>query len=235
MPLHPHFLMPESRLRARVRPGFDDAAFGGLALELMVSPSALAIRLERLNFIDSLAAGRWGAMSAAQAARSSGDPTAMARATAYATEPRRPGLLSRDLFAAYVDGRTTLRPYASLLGVDTATLRAETSSAPTRWSADQWLHGYSLTTRSSATSSPPSGASTCCSPSSAIEVDGVKQWPRRRASAFMGFLPNLTALLEKGCLREPIEVSESRTHSACRGHPARHLWWAQLGTSQASR
>jgi len=119
------FLMPKSRLRARVQPGFDNAAFGALALELKVSPSALAIRLERLNFIDALASERWKSMSAAQAARASGDATVMARATAYATETRRPGLLSRDLFAAYVDGRTTLRPYASLLGVDTATLRAD--------------------------------------------------------------------------------------------------------------
>ncbi|MDN5789408.1 MAG: XRE family transcriptional regulator [Micrococcales bacterium] len=119
------FLMPESRLRARVQPGFDDAAFGALALELKVSPAALAIRLERLNFIDALASERWKSMSAAQAARASGDATVMARATAYATEPRRPGLLSRDLFAAYVDGKTTLRPYASLLGVDSSTLRAD--------------------------------------------------------------------------------------------------------------
>lgn len=119
------FLMPESRLRARVQHGFDDAAFGALALELKVSPSALAIRLERLNFIDALASERWKTMSAAQAARASGDASVMARATAYATEPRRPGLLARDLFAAYVDGKTTLRPYASLLGVDSATLRAD--------------------------------------------------------------------------------------------------------------
>ncbi|MEP7161506.1 MAG: XRE family transcriptional regulator [Dermatophilaceae bacterium] len=119
------FLMPESRLRARVQPGFDDAAFGALALELKVSPSALAIRLERLNFIDAMASERWKSMSAAQAARASGDATLMARATAYATERRHPGLLSRDLLAAYLDGKTTLRPYASLLGVDTATLRAD--------------------------------------------------------------------------------------------------------------
>lgn len=119
------FLMPESRLRARVQQGFDDAAFGALALELKVSPSALAIRLEHLNFIDSIASARWKSMSAAQAARASGDASVMARATAYATEPRGPGLLSRDLFAAYVDGKTTLRPYASLLRVDSATLRAD--------------------------------------------------------------------------------------------------------------
>ena len=119
------FLMPESRLRARATPGFDEAAFGALALELKVSPSALAIRLERLNLIDPVTSARWRAMSAAQAARASGDPAAMARATAYATEPRRPGLLGRDLFAAYLDGKTTLRPYASLLGVNTATLREE--------------------------------------------------------------------------------------------------------------
>lgn len=119
------FLMPEPTLRARVLRGFDQVAFASLAVDLMVSPSSLAIRLRDLRLIDSGAAAAWQGMSAAQAARLAGAAEAMAAATAYSTEPRRPGLLSRDLFAAYLDERTTLRPYANLLGVDTVTLRAE--------------------------------------------------------------------------------------------------------------
>ncbi len=119
------FLMPEPILRARVVRGFDQAGFAALAVSLMVSPSALAFRLRELRLIDSGAAAAWQGMSAAQAARLAGAAEAMAAATAYSTEPRRPGLLARDLFAAYLDERTTLRPYANLLGVDTVTLRAE--------------------------------------------------------------------------------------------------------------
>lgn len=118
-------LMPESRLRAAVGAGFDERAFAALSLRLMVSPSALAYRLESLRLIDAMARDSWRAMSAAQAARTAGDAESMAAAAAYATEPRRPGLLTRDLLTAYLDQRTTLRPYASLLGVDTATLRDE--------------------------------------------------------------------------------------------------------------
>jgi len=100
-------------------------AFASLSLRLMVSPSALAYRLERLRLIDAMTRDAWKTLSAAQAARKAGAAESMAAATAYSTEPRRPGLLARDLFAAYLDERTTLRPYASLLGVNTAKLRDE--------------------------------------------------------------------------------------------------------------
>ena len=118
-------LMPESRLRAAVGPGFDEGAFATLSLRLMVSPPALAYRLENLRLIDAITRDVWKSLSASQAARKAGSANSMAAATAYSTEPRRPGLLARDLFAAYLDERTTLRPYANLLGVDTATLRDE--------------------------------------------------------------------------------------------------------------
>jgi len=118
-------LMPEAFLRDNVRRGFDDEAFARLALRLMVSPSALAYRLQNLRLIDAMARDRWVPMSAADAARLCGETTALAAASDYATSPRRPGLLSRDLFAAYVNRRTTLRPYASLLGVDSGILRRE--------------------------------------------------------------------------------------------------------------
>jgi Zn-dependent peptidase ImmA (M78 family)/transcriptional regulator with XRE-family HTH domain len=116
-------LMPETRLREAVRPGFDQAAFAGLALRLKVSPSALAIRLETLRLIDAMNRDAWKSLSAKQATQLAGAPEELAAATRYATAPRRPGLLDRDLFTAYLDERTTLRPYANLLGVDVAKLR----------------------------------------------------------------------------------------------------------------
>ncbi|WP_295697244.1 XRE family transcriptional regulator [Lapillicoccus sp.] len=118
-------LMPEEFLRGNVARGFDDTAFAALSLRLMVSPSALAYRLETLRLIDAMTRDRWLRMSASAAARLSGDIAALGAASDYATTARRPGLLSRDLFAAYVDQRTTLRLYASLLGVDSAILRRE--------------------------------------------------------------------------------------------------------------
>lgn len=119
------FLMPEGELRAAVIPGFDQEAFAALAMDLMVSPFALAIRLESLRLIDGMKKDRWGAMTAKEAARVSQRQERLADVTAYATEPRGPGLLTRDLFTAYLDEKTTLRPYAQLVGVDSATLRDE--------------------------------------------------------------------------------------------------------------
>ncbi len=118
-------LMPEGRLREVVRPGFDQAAFAELALRLKVSPSALANRLETLRLIDAMTRDTWKSMSARRAARLVGAAEALAAATRYSTDPRRPGLLDRDLFTAYLEERTTLRPYANLLGVDVATLRGD--------------------------------------------------------------------------------------------------------------
>lgn len=117
------FLMPEDELRAAVGPGFDKEAFAKLSIRLMVSPTALAYRLKNLRLIDDMAATQFGTLSAAKAARLAGASHTLAAATAFSAEERRPGLLTTDLFAAYLDGRTTLRPYANLIGVDTDSLR----------------------------------------------------------------------------------------------------------------
>lgn len=119
------FLMPEAALRAAVVAGFDREAFATLAMDLMVSPRALAIRLESLRLIDGIKKNQWGSIPSAEAARASQLQERLADVTAYATEPRRPGLLTRDLFTAYIDEKTTLRPYAQLVGVDSTTLRDE--------------------------------------------------------------------------------------------------------------
>lgn len=119
------FLMPEEVLRQRVVRGFDEMGFCRLAVELLVSPSALAHRLKNLRLIDAMAADRFGGRSLLEAARLGEGTERIAAATTRAQSSRAAGLLSRDLFTAYVDGRTTLRPYAQLLGTDTATLRAQ--------------------------------------------------------------------------------------------------------------
>lgn len=119
------FLMPEPILRGRVVRGFDRSGFAALAMSLMVSPHALAIRLRDMRLIDAGTADGWKAMTAVEAGRLAGVGPQVGAAAAYSTSLRRPGLLSRDLFAAYLEEKTTLRPYANLLGVDTDTLRAD--------------------------------------------------------------------------------------------------------------
>lgn len=119
------FLMPEVDLRGAVHAEFDEVAFAKLAMSLKVTPTALAIRLESLRLIDGMKKERWRSMSAKQAARVAGAQDQLASVTAYATEPRGPGLLARDLFTAYLDEKTTLRPYAQLVGVDSNALRDE--------------------------------------------------------------------------------------------------------------
>jgi len=119
------FLMPEQLLRGAVVPGFNAESFAALAVRLLVSPSALAYRLEGLRLIDSMSRDQWKSMSAKEAARLAKAPASIGSATAYATEPRNPGLLARDLFTAYLDEKTTLRPYANLLGVDAERLRQD--------------------------------------------------------------------------------------------------------------
>ncbi len=110
-------LMPEAHLSTLVGPGFDRAAFCRLAIQLMVSPSALAYRLADLRLIDEMTRDQWRGVSAKAAARESGQTRALAEHAAYTGNPRRPGLLARDLYAAYVDGRATARLYARLVGV----------------------------------------------------------------------------------------------------------------------
>lgn len=118
-------LMPEARLRAAVaRTGLREGEFASLACDLLVSPSTLAYRLQKLRLIDSGTCSRFAALSGAGAARVAGRTDDWARRVDEALSPRRPGLLLRDTYAAYESGAATLRPYANLVGVDVDTLRA---------------------------------------------------------------------------------------------------------------
>ena len=60
--------MPAVTLAERVRPGFDEAAFAALAMDCLVSPTALAIRLGGLRLIDQLAVERYRRITVEKAA-----------------------------------------------------------------------------------------------------------------------------------------------------------------------
>jgi Zn-dependent peptidase ImmA (M78 family) len=118
------FLMPEQTLRAVVGArGLSEAAFATLACDLEVSPSALAIRLSQLRLVDAGTCDRFKRITGAKAAAMASRGEEFARLVAKANTLRPPGLLVRDSYAAYESGVTTLRPYASLLGVDVDELR----------------------------------------------------------------------------------------------------------------
>ena len=117
------FLMPAELLSERVSAGFGKIGFATLAMDCSVSPSALAIRLTTLRLIDQLAAERYRRMTVQQAAQLSGRMAELGARTKAASTERTPQLLAEDLFAAYSAHRTTLRPYAALLGIDPVELR----------------------------------------------------------------------------------------------------------------
>ena len=118
------FLMPEESLAEAVGTGpLDAVAFAGLVHTYGVSPSALAWRLFGLRLIDAGTREEHQVMSTARAADLGGWGAGFAMAMASSSTPRVPGLLSRDLYAAYASGATTLRPYARLMGVSTRDLR----------------------------------------------------------------------------------------------------------------
>lgn len=118
------FLMPEAPLRAAVgTAGLTETAFASLACDLHVSPSALAFRLSQLRLIDSGTCDRFKAITGAKAAAITKRSEDFAQWVAKANTLRPPALLVRDAYLAYEAGAITLRPYASLLGVDADELR----------------------------------------------------------------------------------------------------------------
>jgi Zn-dependent peptidase ImmA (M78 family) len=123
------FLMPEPTLRSAVgRVGLNESSFAALVCDLRVSPSALAIRLSQLRLIDAGTCDRFKVMNGAKAAALANRSDEFAQSVAKANILRPPGLLVRDSYAAYESGATTLRPYASLLGVDVDELRSALES-----------------------------------------------------------------------------------------------------------
>lgn len=117
-------LMPEEALRSAVgTTGLTEEKFAALVAELMVSPSALAYRLQNLRLIDAGTCDRFKSLSGAKAAQLAGRSEEFALRVSAAGTARSPGLLVRDTYAAYESGAATLRPYADLIGVDVDELR----------------------------------------------------------------------------------------------------------------
>ncbi|MFD7955003.1 helix-turn-helix domain-containing protein [Streptomyces ardesiacus] len=114
------FLMPESLLREDIgrRGGLTQSDHAALAGRLRVTPEALAYRLLRLRIIDAGTCDRYKRMSAGDAAALVSRGEEFERQSAPSETCRLPGLLLRDTRAAYEAGRSTLRPYASLTGMD---------------------------------------------------------------------------------------------------------------------
>ncbi|MHA6622494.1 helix-turn-helix domain-containing protein [Pseudonocardia sp. DLS-67] len=118
------FLMPEPTLRAAVGgTGLTEQTFAALACDLVVTPSALAYRLKSLRLIDAGTCDRFRSLTARRAASLAERGPDFARQVSEANRQRPPGLLTRDAYAAYDAGATTLRPYANLLGVDVDEIR----------------------------------------------------------------------------------------------------------------
>ncbi|MEU7104986.1 XRE family transcriptional regulator [Streptomyces stramineus] len=120
------FLMPEEILREAITSvGLTRASYAALACDLMVSPEALAYRLLYLRLIDAGTCDRYKRMTASEAAQLAGRSEEFEQRAVLSQKPRLPGLLVRDTRAAYEAGKSTVRPYATLLGVDADELKNE--------------------------------------------------------------------------------------------------------------
>jgi Zn-dependent peptidase ImmA (M78 family)/transcriptional regulator with XRE-family HTH domain len=129
------FLMPEDALRDTVgTSGLTEHTFADLACDLTVTPSALAYRLLKFRLIDAGTCDQYKVITGARAAHLAGRSEQFAQRVTEASTPRQPGLLVRDTYLAYDSGAATLRPYASLIGVDVddlrRTLESEAQAAP---------------------------------------------------------------------------------------------------------
>ena len=118
------FLMPADTLRNAAGLAWsDETIFAKLAFQLSVSPSTLAWRLYNLKLINWQRRDIFRRMTAAQAAQLAEEMGSFAEWIELASRERVPGGLVRSTLHAYVEGKATLRPFANLIGVDTATLR----------------------------------------------------------------------------------------------------------------
>ncbi|GII52912.1 hypothetical protein Pth03_13010 [Planotetraspora thailandica] len=117
-------LLPEEVLRtAAAETAWSDTVFARLACRLWVSPSTLAWRLFNLDLIDRRLCDSFRVMTTGHAAHLAGAVNVLGEWIESASRPRTPAALVRGTFQAYADGNATLRPFADLIGVDTATLR----------------------------------------------------------------------------------------------------------------
>ncbi|QIK68009.1 ImmA/IrrE family metallo-endopeptidase [Nocardioides sp. HDW12B] len=131
-------LMPESALADRFdQPVVTERVFAEAVMDLKVSPSSLAWRLFNLKVLSSERRAQLGAMRTVDCAAVAERMNEYARWVEASSQPRIPVRLVQDLFQAYVEGKTTLRPLANLLHVPVEVLRSAVESAPQPSGADE--------------------------------------------------------------------------------------------------
>lgn len=113
------FLMPHKVVADRLGPvgsQVSDEDALSLAFDLGVSPASLAFRLLNLGYIDDIRRAGLGKHRFQDAATSAGTLSEFAIAVEEAKSARLPKQLISDTFSAYLQGLTTLKPYANLIG-----------------------------------------------------------------------------------------------------------------------
>lgn len=125
------FLMPRDILSNRFgnesSNRSDDVALH-LAFDLGVTPTSLAYRLLNLGFIDQAQCSRLKRFTFEAAAKSSGDLPGFAIAQSQSNSPRTPKRLIADTYQAFLNGWTTLKPFAKLIGSTVSELRESIGS-----------------------------------------------------------------------------------------------------------
>ncbi|MGH3489982.1 MAG: helix-turn-helix domain-containing protein [Actinopolymorphaceae bacterium] len=128
------FLLPDDTLREAlpVGGGLSLDAFAALVMRFSVSPSTLAYRLHALGLITTAMREEFRTQTTAACAFRVGRSGEFADWIESSRRSRLPATLVRDTFTAYLDGKSTLRPFANLVGVDVDTLRRalETPAGP---------------------------------------------------------------------------------------------------------
>ncbi|MFD8590447.1 ImmA/IrrE family metallo-endopeptidase [Streptomyces sp. NPDC059637] len=119
-----HLLMPADEAEERFRAAADDGgalsdeAFQEMVVRFKVSPSALAARLHQLGLVGPAERNRYRRMSTESCHMLTGSWTEYQRQESWACAKRFPVRVASELFEAYRQGDTTLRPLAALLDVE---------------------------------------------------------------------------------------------------------------------
>ncbi|WP_034593964.1 XRE family transcriptional regulator [Hamadaea tsunoensis] len=123
-------LMPEAEVRARAGGALTDDEFARLVVDFQVSPSAMAVRLFTLEIVGPVRFEQLRATTALACHQRAGSIEEYLDKVNAALAQRLPTRLVGDLFAAYQEGATTLRPLANLLGVDVDDLYETLAGTP---------------------------------------------------------------------------------------------------------
>jgi Zn-dependent peptidase ImmA (M78 family) len=120
-------LMPVDELSRALPRTLDGTAFAQLVVRFRVSPSAMAVRLRALHYIDDVQYRTYRAFTSLECHETAGSVTEYVSHVNAAAAVRLPNRLVGTLFEAYRRGETTLRPLAHLLGIDVDDLRTSLS------------------------------------------------------------------------------------------------------------